>query len=215
MWTIRHRDARRGDPLHAALTTIGLASGSGTVHVRRPGPAHASDSSHRRMPTLRQLPLLFALGAVACLPLSNGATSQLNCLTTSADTSGWHRIVDGNGFSFLLPPGFRENKVEEIRSHVRGFEADGLSLSIDYGNTADDLRSTADSTDLHLECPTTIGGRDALVVLTWPDRMAYGAAAAWRDVGAGTHLWIGGAANTPNGQRALLTVLRSVRFNQP
>jgi hypothetical protein len=29
------------------------------------------------------------------------------------------------------------------------------------------------------------------------------------------HLWMGGAANTPNGQRALLTVLRSVRFNQP
>jgi hypothetical protein len=167
------------------------------------------------MPSVRQLSLIVALGSAACVPLSSGNTSQLNCLTTSADTSGWTRIADKDGFSFLLPPGFHENKVEEVRSHVRGFEADGLTLSIDYGNSADDLRSTADSTDLHLECPASIGGRDAVVMLTWPDRMAYGAAAAWRDVGAGTHLWMGGAANTPNGQRALLTVLRSVRFNQP
>jgi len=179
---------------------------------RRTPMIRASDSS--RMPSVRQLSLIVALGSVACVPLSSGTSSRLNCLTASADTSGWSRVADENGFSFLLPPGFRENKVEQLRSHVRGFEADGLTLSIDYGNSADDLRSTADSTDMHLECPGAIGGRPAVVMLTWPDRMAYGAAAAWRDVGAGTHLWMGGAANTPNGQRALLTVLRSVRFNQ-
>jgi hypothetical protein len=165
---------------------------------------------------LRRLPVLaLALGIVACVPMSGTPVGSLNCLTTSADTSGWHRVADTSGFSFLLPPGFHENKVEEMQSHVRGFEADGLTLSLDYGHENAGVGAPLDSTDLHLECPTQIGGHDAVVTLTWPDRMAYGASAAWHDAGAGMRLWMGGAANTPNGQRALLTVLRSVRFNQP
>jgi hypothetical protein len=166
------------------------------------------------MRLVRPFALVLALGTAACVPMSGGPTSQLNCRTTSADTSGWHRIADSSGFSFLLPPGFHENKVEEMQSHVRGFEAPGLTLSLDYGHESG-ARDPVDSTDLHLECPTQIGGHDAVVTLTWPDRMAYGASAAWRDAGAGMRLWMGGAANTPNGQRALLTVLRSVRCNQP
>jgi hypothetical protein len=168
-----------------------------------------------RMRFSRQLPVLVALGTAACAPLSRSQTSQLNCLTTSADTNGWHRIADTSGFSFLLPPGFHENKVEEMQSHVRGFEAEGLTLSLDYGHDNPGMREPVDSTDLHLECPTQIGGHDAVVTLTWPDRMAYGASAAWHGAAGGMRLWMGGAANTPNGQRALLTVLRSVRFNQP
>ncbi len=165
----------------------------------------------------RQLLLLavVALGAGACVPFPGQKDPQLTCATPSADTSGWHRIADSTGFSFLLPPGFRENRVEPIDSHVRGFEADGLTLSLDYGRYSNDLTAPHEASEGHLECPTQIGGHDALVVLTWPDRMAYDVDAAWRDVRPGIHLWMGGAANTPNGQRALLTVLRSVRFNQP
>jgi len=163
----------------------------------------------------RQLLLaILALGIAACVPFPGRNDPKLNCSTPSADTSGWHRVADSAGFSFLLPPGFRENKVEPVESHVRGFEADGLTLSLDYGQSPNALTGQRDPSEGHLECRTRIGDRDALVVLTWPDRMAYGVDAAWRDVSAGNHLWIGGAANTPNGQRALLTVLRSVRFNQ-
>ena len=133
----------------------------------------------------------------------------------SADTTGWQRIADSSGFSFLLPPGFRENAVQQMDSHVRGFEADGLSLSFDYGHAPADPPAAAGIPDAHLECPARIGGHDATVTLTWPDRIAYGVAATWPDAGRGMHLWIGGDANTPDGQRALLTVLRSVRFNQP
>ena len=165
----------------------------------------------------RQLSLLVivALGTAGCVPFPGQKSSQLNCATPAADTSGWRRVADASGFSFLLPPGFRENKVEPVDSHVRGFEADGLTLSLDYGPSSNDLTGPHEASEGHLECPMRIGGRDALVVLTWPDRMAYDVDAAWRDVRPGMHLWMGGAANTPNGQRALLTVLRSVRFNQP
>lgn len=156
--------------------------------------------------------VLLALGA--CVPFP-GQRSQLDCATPSADTSGWSRVADSSGFSFLLPPGFRENKVERVESHVRGFEADGLTLSLDYGNSSTAAAAASASAESHLECPTRIGGHDAVVMLSWPDRMAYDVDATWRDVGTGTRLWMGGAANTPNGQRALLTVLRSVRFNQP
>jgi hypothetical protein len=160
------------------------------------------------------LPLvLLALGG--CVPFPGQRTPRLDCAAPSADTSGWTRIADSSGFSFLLPPGFRENKVEPVESHVRGFEAEGITLSLDYGNSSTAATATSASADSHLECPAPIGGRDAVVVLSWPDRMAYDVDAAWRDVGAGMRLWMGGAANTPNGQRALLTVLRSVRFNQP
>lgn len=161
------------------------------------------------------LPVVLALAsATACVPFPGQHPDRLDCASMSADTSGWQRVADSSGFSFLLPPGFRENKVQPMESHVRGFEADGLSLSLDYGHASTDARVVADPSDARLECPARIGGHDAVVTLTWPDRMAYGVAAAWPDVGAGAHLWIGGAANTPNGQRALLTVLRSVRFNQ-
>ena len=164
----------------------------------------------------RSLLLAFAAsGAVACVPFPGQKGPQLHCSTPSADTSGWHRITDASGFSFLLPPGFRENHVEPVDSHVRGFEADGLTLSLDYGSTSNDLTARHEASEGHLECPTQIGGRDALIVLTWPDRMAYGVDGAWRDVRPGMHLWMGGAANTPNGQRALLTVLRYVHFNEP
>lgn len=156
-----------------------------------------------------------ASGAAACVPLPGQKGPRLDCATPAADTSGWQRVNDVSGFSFLLPPGFRENKVQPVDSHVRGFEADGLTLSLDYGAYSNDLAAPRDPSEGHLECPTQIGGRDALVVLTWPDRMAYGVDAAWRDVRPGMHLWMGGAANTPNGQRALLTILRSVRFGQP
>lgn len=158
---------------------------------------------------------LVASGSAACVPFPGQGSSHLDCATPSADTSGWHRVADSSGFSFLLPPGFRENRVEPIDSHVRGFEADGLTLSLDYGRSSNALTGRHEASEAHLECPTRIGGRDALVVFTWPDRMAYDVDAAWRDVRPGMHLWMGGAANTPNGQRALLTVLRSVRFNQP
>ena len=156
-----------------------------------------------------------ASGAMACAPFPGQNGPRLDCATPSADTSGWLRVADSSGFSFLLPPGFRENHVQPVDSHVRGFEADGLTLSLDYGALPNELFAPRDSSEGHLECPAQIGGRDALVVLRWPDRMAYGVDGAWRGVRPGTSLWLGGAANTPNGQRALLTVIRSVRFNQP
>jgi len=168
----------------------------------------------RLSPQLSLLALV-ALGAAACVPFPGQNGPRLSCTTPSADTSGWHRVTDSSGFSFLLPAGFRENRVEPVDSHVRGFEAEGLTLSLDYGASSNDLTGPHEASEGHLECPTRIGGRDALVVLTWPDRMAYDVDAAWRNVRPGMHLWMGGAANTPNGQRALLTVLRSVRFNQP
>ena len=158
---------------------------------------------------------LVALGSAACVPFPGQKGPQLTCATASADTTGWNRVTDVSGFSFLLPPGFRENHVEPIDSHVRGFEADGLTLSLDYGGYSKDLTGPHEASEGHLECPAQIGGRDALIVLTWPDRIAYDVDGAWRNVRPGMHLWMGGAANTPNGQRALLTVLRSVRFNEP
>lgn len=163
------------------------------------------------------VPVILALAsaAAACASFPGQHSDRLDCATMSADTSGWQRVADSSGFSFLLPPGFRENKVQPMESHVRGFEAEGLSLSLDYGHASTDTHAAADTADAHLDCPARIGGHDAVVTLTWPDRMAYGVAAAWPDLGGGMRLWIGGAANTPNGQRALLTVLRSVRFNQP
>lgn len=163
----------------------------------------------RRRPDLA--PLL-ALGLCACLSLGR-RPRQVNCATISADTTGWVRIHAGTSFSFLLPPGFHENKVEPLDSYVRGFESEGSTLTLDYGRYSADLRGSADSSDAHLECPSTIGGHDAVVVLSWPDRVAYNVGASWRDVTPGVHLWIGGAASTPAGQRALLTVLRSVRFD--
>ena len=162
------------------------------------------------------LPCIVALAAAtaACAALP-GHSDRLDCATAGADTTGWARVADSSGFSFLLPPGFRENKVQPVDSHVRGFEADGLSLSLDFGHAPAEPRAAVDSLDAHLECPARIGGHDAVITLTWPDRLAYGVAATWPDVSGGMRLWIGGAANTPNGQRALLTVLRSVRFSQP
>lgn len=159
--------------------------------------------------------LVLASATAACASFPGQHSDRLDCATASADTGGWQRVADSSGFSFLLPPGFRENKVQPMESHVRGFEAEGLSLSLDYGHASSDTRAAPDPSDAHLDCPARIGGHDAVVTLTWPDRMAYGVAASWPDVGSGMRLWIGGAANTPNGQRALLTVLRSVRFNQP
>ena len=158
---------------------------------------------------------LLTLGGAACVPFPAPNGPQLTCATPSADTTGWSRVADSSGFSFLLPPGFRENNVEPVDSHVRGFEAEGLTLSLDYGRYSNDLAGPHEASEGHLECPAQIGGHSAVVLLTWPDRMAYGVDAAWRDVRPGVHLWMGGAANTPNGQRALLTVLRSVRFDQP
>ena len=160
------------------------------------------------------LALLLASAVTACASLGR-RERPLNCATLSTDTAHWVRVSDSSGFSFLLPPGFRENHVEPVDSHVRGFEAEGWTLSLDYGHFSDDLRGAADSSEAHLECPAQIGGRDALIVIAWPDRIAYHVGAAWRDVGAGMHLWMGGEANTQQGQRALLTVLRSVRFNNP
>lgn len=158
--------------------------------------------------------LLVALGLCACISFGR-SEPQLNCAATSADTSGWVRIKAGTGFPFLLPPGFHENKVEPIDSYVRGFESDGSTLTLDYGRYSEDLRGSTDATDAHLECPARIGGREALIVLSWPDRVVYNVGASWRDVTPGVHLWMGGAATTPAGQRALLTILRSVRFDVP
>ena len=133
----------------------------------------------------------------------------------SADTTGWVRIQAGTDFSFLLPPGFRENKVVPIDSYVRGFEAEGVTLTLDYGRFSADLRESSESGDAHLECPEQIGGHQAVIVLSWPDRIAYDVGASWREVKPGMHLWMGGSADTPARQRALLTVLRSVRFTAP
>jgi hypothetical protein len=160
----------------------------------------------------RPFALLPALGLCACVSLGRGE-APLNCATPSADTSGWARIRAGSDFSFLLPPGFHENKVVPIDSYVRGFEAEGSTLTLDYGHFSADLRGSSDAGDAHLECPEQIGGRSAVVVLSWPDRVAYDVGASWRDVTPGVHLWMGGSANTPAGQRKLLTVLRSVRFD--
>ena len=156
--------------------------------------------------------VLLALGLCACASLG-GPPAEVNCVTASADTSGWVRIRADSDFSFLLPPGFHENKVVPIDSYVRGFESENSTLTLDYGRYSADLRGTADTSDAHLECPARIGGHDAVVVLSWPDRIAYNVGASWRDVKPGVHLWMGGAANTPAGQRTLLTVLRSVRFD--
>ena len=130
----------------------------------------------------------------------------------STDTTGWVRVRADSNFSFLLPPGFHENKVEPIDSYVRGFEAEGSTLTLDYGRYSANSRSSAYASDAHLECPAQIGEHDAVIVLSWPDRRAYNVGASWRDVTPGLHLWMGGAADTPAGQRALLTVMRSVRF---
>lgn len=158
------------------------------------------------------LVILLALGSGACAALT-GRQPQLTCLTTSADTSGWMRVTDSSGFSFLLPPGFRENRVEPLDTHVRGFEAEGITLSLDYGRFADD-HGQPDASEAHIECPAQIGGRDAVIILGWPDRIAYTVGATWRDAGGGMHLWMGGAADTPDRERKLLTIVRSVRFDQ-
>ena len=161
---------------------------------------------------MRRFLLLFlALGSGACAAL-NGRPAQLTCLTTSADTSGWVRVSDASGFSFLLPRGFRENRVEPLDTHVRGFESEGVTLSLDFGRFHDD-HGAPDSSEAHIECPAQIGGRDAVVVLGWPDRMAYTVSATWPDAGGGMHLWMGGAADSPDRERTLLTIVRSVRFN--
>lgn len=161
----------------------------------------------------RQLFALAALGMAACVSVPSHPV-EVNCITPPVSTAHWVRISDSSGFSFLLPPGYRENKVVPVDSHVRGFEADGWTLSLDYGRFSDARGRPVDPTDAHLECPEQIGGRPAVVVLTWPDRMAYNVGAAWRDVHPGVHLWMGGAASTPENQRALLTVLRSVQFTE-
>lgn len=161
----------------------------------------------RRSPALI---ILLALGSGACAALT-GRQPKLTCLTASADTSGWTRVADSSGFSFLLPRGFRENKVEPLDTHVRGFESEGITFSLDYGRFADD-HGQPDASEPHIECPTRIGDRDAVIVLGWPDRKAFTVGAAWRDVGGGMHLWMGGAADTPARERDLLTIVRSVRF---
>jgi len=159
----------------------------------------------------RPLSALFALGMATCASIPSHP-AEVNCVTPSVNTLLWVRVSDSSGFSFLLPRGYRENAVVPVDSHVRGFEADGWTLSLDYGKFSDDHRGAADPSDAHLECPAVIGGHPAVVVLTWPDRMAYNVDASWRDVRPGVHLWMGGAASTPENQRALLTVLRSVQF---
>ncbi len=159
----------------------------------------------------RPLSALFALGMATCVSIPSHPV-EVNCVTPSVNTLLWVRVSDSSGFSFLLPRGYRENTVVPVDSHVRGFEADGWTLSLDYGKFPDDHRGAVDPSDAHLECPAVIGGHPAVVVLTWPDRMAYNVGASWRDVRPGVHLWMGGAASTPEDERMLLTVLRSVQF---
>lgn len=134
------------------------------------------------------------------------------------DTAAWP-VVEERDFSFRLPPGFAEDSVQPIDSHVRRWSnGAGGVLSFDYGwysSTLAEFRNNDDAT----ECAVTIGSFGATAATARGfegDPRTDGAwivGVTWRDVRPGVHLTMFGIAPDTALASELMAAMRSTVFH--
>lgn len=143
------------------------------------------------------------------------------CTGPGAETAGWV-MVDAGPFRFSAPPEYRRQEVHGIDSYVGEWSASRRRLvSFDWGMyswTMDDAGSRLQG---YRECRLEIGGHPATVVNGYDAAGQIGAAGAkyvvaatWRDVSPGTHLTLVTASADAADLPALLTLVRSIRFDR-
>ncbi|HEX2081806.1 MAG TPA: hypothetical protein VHG08_29140 [Longimicrobium sp.] len=141
------------------------------------------------------------------------------CAAPGTDTAGW-TVVDAGQFGFSVPPGYARREVQGIDSYVGEWRGPGRRfVHFDWGHWSSTLDEAERMLHGYQECAAGIGGHRAKVVAgydtagTWggPGRK-YVVAATWRDVHPDTHLTLFAAGPDSADLPALLSIVRSVRF---
>ena len=160
--------------------------------------------------------------ATAGSEYTTAASAGACTLGTEVDTRSW-TLIEDRGFSFRLPPGFVEQDIQPIDSHVREWsDGAGGFLSFDYGWYSSTLEEFATNAE-HSRCDVTIGGRAGIAAMARgfaedprsEDGWVVGV--SWRNVSGDAtqpnHLTMHGVA--PDLERAALVMaaIRSVQFS--
>lgn len=145
------------------------------------------------------------------------------CPAPQVDTTGWQKF-ETEQFSFLLPPGLQEKKVQGIDALVWVFESDRNEIVASWGLTVGPLSSYRDM-EGYTECEQVIGGKRANVVTfrtsaNLTPRGKLFAGAYWADVG-GDHpervfvaFKLRGISSDREAHDQVLAMLRTVRFKR-
>ncbi len=133
------------------------------------------------------------------------------CPDPKLDTSKWQSF-EGQSLSFKLPPGFTRRPGTGIDSEAVSFENGNRIVGYDFGLYSASLEGYIRDTR-NSDCREIIDGREALIVSTHAIGGRYFAGASWRDVRPNIHLTISGASSDLAGQREILALVRTVRFN--
>ena len=173
--------------------------------------------------TIRQHLILLALAAAGCA--RSGSTRAVSvpdpCTEPGAVTAGWV-MVDAGPFRFSAPPEYRRQDVQGIDSYVGRWSASRLrSVSFDWGAYSWPMDDAETRLQGYRECHMEIGGHRAKVIGGYDaaGRMGAGGAkyvvaAAWRDVPPGAHLTLVTTSADASDLPALLTIVRSIRFDR-
>lgn len=126
-------------------------------------------------------------------------------------------VVDGDGFSFRLPPGFEKTDAVPIDSDAAGYARDGDHLLYDYGAYSGPWRASPNEPVSEItEFRVRLGGRPAQLVSYRLDGY-YVVRAWWGSVGRSSlgelDLVVRGESDTRSGRTELLAVIHSVRFD--
>jgi hypothetical protein len=177
----------------------------------------------RRFAEVRRVALVAA--AVALASCSAGARPEAPsifvnpCAAPEADTSGW-TAADAGPFGFSTPPGYARREVQGIDSYVGEWRGPGRRfVHFDWGHWSSTLDEAKTMLQGYQECTAEIGGHRAKVVSgydatgRWHEEgRKYVVAATWRDVQPGAHLTLSATSPDPADLPALMSIVRSVRF---
>jgi hypothetical protein len=141
------------------------------------------------------------------------------CTGSGADTTGW-KVADAGPFRFSVPGGYQRRRMQGIDSYVGQWSAPGgRSIHFDWGMYSSSLDESATILRDRVECTTEIGGHRVKVVSgfdaegRWEtEGRKYVVAAAWRDVQPEIHLTMSAMTASASDVPALLSIIRSVRF---
>lgn len=142
------------------------------------------------------------------------------CTAPGADMTGWTE-VDAGPFRFTAPPGYRRQAVQGIDSFVGMWSASrGRAVHSDWGEYSSTLDEAEAMLQGYRECRVQIGGYAARVVSGYDTAgrwerggRKYVVAANWRNVAPGGHLTLSATAADPADLPALLSIVRSIRFD--
>jgi hypothetical protein len=167
----------------------------------------------------RQACVGLALAAsAACAPARTVPPAVDPCAAPGVDTTGW-KVADAGPFRFSVPNDYQRRTVQGIDSYIGRWSAPGRSVHFDWGPYSSTLDESATLLRGHVECTMEIGGHRAKVVGgfdaegDWQERgRKYVVAATWREVEPGTHLTLSVTSAAASDVPALLSIVRSVRF---